>query len=941
MPRNENDTRKDLIDPKLKQAGFKIDYTKGVRLSSTVCIETKIKFADGNDGYVDYVVFGRDAKPLAVIEAKKSVINEEVGRAQACFYADALEREYGVRPVIYYTNGYNIKIIDGKYPARTIYGFHKMEELEYLIERRNHVLNDVKVSPEICDRYYQKDAIQEVINHLTKKNSRSLIVLATGTGKTRVSCALSDIFIRNNYVKRILFLADRKNLVRQAKEDAFDKLISGASTTLIADGVREGEESKARIVFSTYQSMISIIKDTTKCPYGVGHFDLIIIDEAHRSLFNKYADIFKYFDALMIGLTATPRDDVGKNTYQVFNLQSETPNYEYDLLKGVQDGYLNYYRALDRTPNILKNGLVYETLSDDEKEQYEEKFSDEDFVPEKIEGKHFHSTITNIDTIREVLRTLMEEGIKVNNGDLLGKTIIFAKDHNHAVLIMEEFRKMYPELCNVTGENGADYCIVIDNQIKYNENLQRQFKEKQNIRIVVSVDMMDTGVDIPEVVNLVFFKRVASKTKFWQMIGRGTRLCKNLNTLSPSRNFFERYTDDSSRSVYSDKQGFLIFDICNVFEFFKVKPDGNTTLSVDATLSDAQNVLLTQIELYSQMEKNYNNLSDEDKQYLTLMKEEFCGIVENFNDNFFCVQTNMKYVEKYRDLGNWHDLNIAELKKHIIPLFNGVPEERIIKRWDMICNKFAFSKYGSTADETKYADMIFTLVNDGLIRSKMHIPAVRNKEEQLKYVASEPFFNIKSPVVIEKYRDELRELMPYIEKKIIEPIVSDFDDYIVGDSDADNENPFSGGRKDIRISDFDSFEDKVKKLILESTDPVIELISNLEKIEFENLVNIKKIIKDISENEYDNNFKSDADLIIYLRKNIIINETAKSKLISELNFNSKIKNSYIEKVINYYDKNGILLRSDFISEELNALSILSEIEIIKLIEVLDAKGIIN
>ena len=321
--------------------------------------------------------------------------------------------------------------------------------------------------------------------------------------------------------------------------------------------------------------MLSIIKDTSTCPYGIGHFDLIIVDEAHRSLFNKYAEIFTYFDALMIGLTATPRNDINKSTYKVFNLDSETPNYEYDVIKGVKDGYLTYYRALDRTPDILKDGVTYSELSPDEQEEYEDKFTEDDgTIPEKIEGKEFYSVITNRDTIRKVLQTLMDEGLKVNNGDTLGKTIIFARDHNHAIMIQEEFRKLYPELCLSNNPNGVDYCVVIDNQIKYNEVLQREFKEKQNIRIVVSVDMMDTGVDIPEVVNLVFFKKVLSKIKFWQMIGRGTRLCQNLNVLSPSKAYFGRMTNDGTRQLYQDKQGFLIFDICNVFPFFKENPDG-------------------------------------------------------------------------------------------------------------------------------------------------------------------------------------------------------------------------------------------------------------------------------------------------------------------------------------------------------------------------------
>lgn len=521
MPKNEKETRLELIDPKLRAAGWDVLTEKYIIEKNKACIETPVtgmpKVGDNQsgNGFADYVLFGDDGKPLAVIEAKKSVVNEEQGRVQACLYADALEKRYGIRPIIYYTNGYSIKIVDGIFPSRTVFGFHKKEELEYLIQKRNFTLNDVSPNLDISGRYYQVDAIDEVIKHFKNKHSRSLIVLATGTGKTRVSCALSDIFLRNNYVKRILFLADRKNLVRQAKEETFEKFLPTVPMMVIVEGQKEGDESKARIVFSTYQSMLSIIKDTSTCPYGIGHFDLIIVDEAHRSLFNKYGEIFSYFDALMIGLTATPRDDIHKSTYKVFNLDSEMPNYEYDLIKGVKDGFLTYYRALDRTPKILKDGVTYSDLSDAEKEEYEDKFTEDDgTIPEKIEGKEFYNVITNKDTIRKVLQDLMQEGLKVDNGDVLGKTIIFARDHNHAIMIQEEFRRLYPELCMPKNPNGVDYCVVIDNQIRYNEVLQREFKEKQSIRIVVSVDMMDTGVDIPDVVNLVFLRKYYPRSSF-------------------------------------------------------------------------------------------------------------------------------------------------------------------------------------------------------------------------------------------------------------------------------------------------------------------------------------------------------------------------------------------------------------------------------------------
>ena len=282
MARNEMQTRIELIDPALKQAGWKVLSDKHIIEKNRACIETpvvgmpKTSENQSGNGFVDYVLFGDDGKPLGLVEAKKSIINEEQGRVQACLYADCLEKQYGVRPVIYYTNGYTVKIIDGVYPPREVFGFHKKDELEYLIQRRNHTINDKEPNAKICDRYYQKDAIEEILKHLGTRHSRSLIVLATGTGKTRVSCALSDIFLRNNFVKRILFLADRKNLVIQAKEETFEKFLPSVPMSAIIEGKRESEEDKARIVFSTYQSMLSIIKDTSTCPYGIGHFDLII-----------------------------------------------------------------------------------------------------------------------------------------------------------------------------------------------------------------------------------------------------------------------------------------------------------------------------------------------------------------------------------------------------------------------------------------------------------------------------------------------------------------------------------------------------------------------------------------------------------------------------------------------------------------------------------------
>lgn len=924
MARSEKDTREQLIDPKLKQAGWEILVTKHVIEKCKVCVETPVTGMPKTGqnptgkGFVDYTLFGDDGKPLAIIEAKKSVINAEQGRVQACLYADCLEKQYGIRPIIYYTNGYSIHVIDGVYPAREVFGFHKKEELEYLIQRRNKPITDSEPNENICNRYYQKDAIREVLKHLGTKHSRSLIVLATGTGKTRVSCAISEIFIRNNFAKRILFLADRKNLVVQAKEETFEKYLPTLPMATIIDGKINGSK-EARIIFSTYQSMLSMIKDTSTCPYGIGHFDLIIVDEAHRSLFNKYAEIFDYFDALMIGLTATPRNDIHKSTYRVFNLDDEEPNYEYDLVKAVKDGFLTYFRALDRTPDILKNGLTYEELSEEEKEQYEELFTDDDgTIPERIEGKQFYSYITNIDTIRQVLKDLMEEGIKVNGGDILGKTIIFARDHNHAIMIQNEFRKLYPELCNPTAVNGVDYCVVIDNKIKYNEVLQKEFKYKQEIRIVVSVDMMDTGVDIPEVVNLVFFKRVMSKTKFWQMIGRGTRLCEDANVISPSKPYFERLTNDTNRQHYISKQGFLIFDVCNVFPFFKENPDGREDRA-DAVLSLNQKIYMEKVALLKALQNNHSKLNDAERTFEKELKLFLVEEVINMNPNYIGVQKNIKQVEKYAKPENWNNLNqqmFVEIKKHIAPNVIGVIDLESARFFDLLCYKYSATKFNKNSDFTTTAKSIYSLAVY-LLDNKLHIYEVSAHKETLEYITTEDFLTHTSVVKMEDIRINIRELMRYIEKEIIEPIVSDFNDRIDKLNDAvDYDVDFS-----VSIDDFKTFKEKVEFYIEEHpSDLLINQVALFNKVTTEAVEAFKCEIKKLAktDDEYTDLFGCDENIPVFVRRKCGIKEDAIKAFVEfESSKGYSLRQlSYIEELLKYISQNGTFDRKDLLREEL-------------------------
>ena len=423
---SEAETRKMYIDLMLREAGWDVLSTEGAIQPLKACIEVELQGMPNTHelGYADYVLFGGDGKPLAVIEAKRTSVSPIKGKHQAELYADCLENKYGVRPVIYYTNGFETYIIDGLgYPPRRLYGFHSANDLELMIQKRGRKdITDFSVKDSITDRHYQKMAIKAVCEHYNKKHRKALLVMATGTGKTRVAISLVDVLMRNGWVKNVLFLADRNALVEQAKKN-FNKLIP---STPICDLTQGDKDWNARLVFSTYQTMINFI-DTEDKPFSVGRFDLIIIDEAHRSIFGKYGAIFNYFDSMLIGLTATPRDEVDKSTYDIFEMEQGEPNYAYELEDAVADGYLVNFLGFKRGSLILKEGIKYNNLSEEEKKQmeavweYEQTRKALDLNSEQyhrdIANNEIFSYIFNEDTIDAVLQDLMENGLMVQSGE--------------------------------------------------------------------------------------------------------------------------------------------------------------------------------------------------------------------------------------------------------------------------------------------------------------------------------------------------------------------------------------------------------------------------------------------------------------------------------------------------------------------------------------------
>ena len=537
---DEATTRKRLIDKQLISVGWDIHSTGGD--TEQVTQEHKILYqpTESRIGYADYVLWDDAKKPLAVIEAKKTSVNAELGRNQVKVYADGLEKEYGQRPLIFYTNGYDIHIWDDaqKYPPRRIFGFYSKDSLEYLIHQRKIKKPLVQIKPKeeiVGKRLYQMQAIQQITERFSKNYRKALVVQATGTGKTRVAVALADVLSRSNWGQRILFLCDRLELRKQAKK-AFSDFMSEPVTYVSA---KTAQDRNKRIYLATYPAMMKIFET-----FDTGFFDLIIADESHRSIYNRYRDLFKWFDCLQVGLTATPVDKINRNTFRLFECEDKNPTVYYSLEQAVLEEFLVPYEVFTHSTGFLRDGIKFNQLTKAQKEELED--SGEKPETFNFDQKDIDKKIFNRDTNREIIRNLMENGIRDATGQIPGKTIIFARNHNHAILLAQVFDELYPQY-------GGKFCQVIDNYDPRAEQLIDDFKDQDNqFTIAVSVDMLDTGIDVPEVINLVFAKPVFSWVKFWQMIGRGTRLCEDL--FGPGK----------------DKTKFRIFDHWGNFERFEV-----------------------------------------------------------------------------------------------------------------------------------------------------------------------------------------------------------------------------------------------------------------------------------------------------------------------------------------------------------------------------------
>lgn len=757
-PTTEAETRRLLIDVMLREAGWILENANDT--------EFQIQGMPNKTGigYVDYVLWGDNGLPLAVIEAKNSLHDPRAGQQQAKLYADCLENRFHRRPLIFYTNGYNTWIWDDtQYPPRKVSGFYTKDELEWTISKRNHkCLADAPINKDIAGRYYQEEALKRVAESFDEKHRKALLVMATGAGKTRTAIAFVDMMMKQGWARRILFLADRNALVIQAKNN-FVKLLPALSC---ADITKEKENMDTnRMIFSTYPTIVNKI-DTEKINdlliYTPGHFDLIIIDEAHRSIYQKYQAIFRYFDALLLGLTATPKSDVDKNTYELFDLESHNPTYSYELDKAVEDQFLVPPKKVVVTTKFLRDGIKYNDLSEEEKIEYEDKFWDEstDTMPEEIDSSDLNQFIFNDHTVDLVLNQLMTDGLKVEGGDKIGKTIIFAKNHRHALHIQERFYKLYPKL-------GGDFIQVIDNYQVYTQSLIDDFSvDKKNPQIAISVDMLDTGIDVPEILNLVFFKVVRSSVKFWQMIGRGTRLCPGIFGIPQD-------AEDKSQ----DKQYFLIFDYCGNFEFFGFNPDG---VEAKVPKSISQQIMETRLKVALKLDtEDYS-----DKQYQSLRNKLLDMVHEtilHLNRNSFIVKGSLFEVDQFSNRERWDILtkdDIAVIFSKLTPLAGPTDTDEDAKRFDVLIAKFMLSLLEGTADVGSYTAQIKS-ISKSLLK-KINLPVVKQKETTLKMISSDNYWTESFSLgALENIRTEIRDLIRLLEKEKRRIVYSNFEDEII------------------------------------------------------------------------------------------------------------------------------------------------------------------
>lgn len=868
-------TRKKYIDVDLKLLGW--------TLGDDVREEVELYGMPNNEGkgYADYVLYGKDGLPLAIIEAKRTSKDPKVGTHQAKLYADCLEQMTGRRPMMFTTNGFETNLWDDiTSPQRKVSGVFSKSDLQKLMNRRKErkALDEVVIDDNITDRYYQKEAIRAVCENIETGHRRSLLVMATGTGKTRTASSLTDVLSRGGYVTNILFLADRKALVKQAKDDFKNYLPDMSLCNLLSNK----DDKTARIVFSTYPTMLNAI-DTAKSDEGKrlftpAHFDLIIVDEAHRSIFKKFRTIFEYFDGIIVGLTATPKTEVDRNTYDFFEMESGVPTYAYPYETAIEtDHVLVPYHNIEVTTRFLEQGITYETLSVEDKARYEEDFTDDDGeLPDFIPSPAINDFIFNQATVDQVLEDLMTKGIKVSGGDRLGKTIIFAQTKNHAQYIVDRFNKLYPQY-------KGDFSKRIVSGDNYTQSLIDDFKiPDKSPHIAVTVDMLDTGIDVPEIVNLVFFKRIRSKTKFWQMIGRGTRLRKDL------------FGDGE------DKTLFVIFDYLGNFEFFRQHKEG---LQGNEAHSLSEAIFAKRVRLIHHMQQSV--FIDEPYQMIRAdLIEIVIGQILALNTELVSVKMQLQYIEKYKHKVAFVCLleqDQSNLIKSLAPIVYMDDIDEYAKRFDNLMYGLMLAQVEESAQYKKGKKQLIDVATTLLQRAT--ITEVREKLALIQTIGTDEFWDSANILNFEKVRKELRSLIKFIvDEGGKNPIYTNLADEVL---------EIHEGKAMYEAYTFEDYKLKVNRYIEKNRDNLVihKLRNNipLTALDYEALEKIFTGELGTAE-DYQREFK-DTPFGLLVRKIAKLEYEAATAAFSEFINDQSLSQGqivFVKKVIDYIVQNGYI-----------------------------------
>ncbi|WP_213607889.1 DEAD/DEAH box helicase family protein [Pseudoalteromonas sp.] len=800
---NEDETRKRIIDLDLRNAGWNVALDD----ESTEDVGKEVKVTDQPTttgvGYVDYVLWDDDGKPLAIIEAKRARENIEKGRQQATLYANALEKQYDQRPIIFYSNGWDIKILDDAqgYNSRGLYGYYSKDSLQYLIKQRTlkKDLNTTPIDTNVAGRLYQMETITRVCERFSDKHRKALIVQATGTGKTRVSIALAKRLLDAGWAKRVLFLCDRKELRKQAG-NAFTEFTK--EPVHIVGKSAKNTAASARVFIATYPGMLRIMNT-----YDVGYFDLIVADESHRSIYNIYGDIFKYFDALEVGLTATPVEMVSRSTCDLFGCDYKLPTANYPLEDAIEQGNLVPYKIVSYTTQFLREGIKKDNLTDEQIAQLEEQGIDPNELD--FDAKQIDEAIKNKDTNRLILRNLMEKGLRDKDGQLPGKTIIFARNIAHAELMAQLFSELYPQ-------HGANFCRVIHSKYERAEELIDDFKssDENSVRIAVSVDMLDTGIDVPECVNLVFAKPIKSKVKFWQMIGRGTRLCENL--YGPGQH----------------KTHFLIFDHWANFEYFDENPEEEDVKQAKSLLQKLfeARVTLAQIAL-----KKAN--LDVFDQTIKLIHDDICLLpMESIS-----VRDNWQVVETYKNLKRLDKFAlqvVSDLLEKIAPLM----------QWRNIMGQSEAYKFDFELTtiqtllltDSSQIDLAKQSVINKVESLQMHLNEVRAKAPAIAEIQTQQYWQYLTHAALEQSRTNLRSIIHLRNKDITPPPIP----FVLDIKEDANQIRETDRPTKIVSIDYQIYRQEVEKTLtpLFETDSVLQKIRNGEQVTEADLAQLSSLV---------------------------------------------------------------------------------------------------